>query len=294
MTLTLLIKRLLPPIILDAIRAVRRRTSQSGCRLVYAPRGWSTELPPGAAVLYESERVIDVERENWALVVSRARSGSLPLASIDDDTDPVTVAGDHNAYITFGYVAALAARNRSKLKILDYGGNLGYFQSLAKALLPDVEIDYHCKELPAMVRAGRQQHPDTSWHEDDSCLDDTYDLIMISGSLQYIQTWRDLLVRASRASRGYVYVTALAVVAGAPSYVAIQHYLDATMHYAVINRDELKSAFRDANLRLLREFWVGEHMPIENGAPEQPVYFGALLQPDRRPAAASPHGSLTA
>ena len=56
--------------------------------------------------------------------------------------------------MTFGYVAALAARNGSSLSILDYGGNLGYFQSLAKGLLWDVQLDYHCKELPAMVRAG--------------------------------------------------------------------------------------------------------------------------------------------
>jgi putative methyltransferase (TIGR04325 family) len=294
MTLRLLIKRLLPPIILDAIRAARRRTSRPGYRLVYAPLGWSAVLPRSAASLYESARVIDSERENWAPVLSRARSGTLPLASTDDGTDPVTVGGDHNAYMTFAYVAALAARNRSSVKILDYGGNLGYFKSLAKALLPDVEIDYHCKELPAMVRAGREQHTDISWHVDDSCLDDTYDLVMISGSLQYIPTWRELLARASRASRGYVYVTALAVVAGAPSYVAIQHYLGATMHYAVINQDELASAFRDANLRLLREFWVGEHTPIENGAPEQPVYFGALLQPLEPSTSAPANGSPNA
>ena len=50
------------------------------------------------------------------------------------------------------------------------------------------------------------------------------------------------------------------------------------MHYGVINRDDLIAALRDAELHLLREFWVGEHMPIEN-APEQPGYFGALLQP---------------
>ena len=294
MKLKLLIKFLLPAVILDAIRVLRHKTSRSGSRLFYAPRGWNTALPPRSELLYESEKVIREERESWAPLLGRARRGSLPLASTDDGADPVTVVGDHNAYMTFGYVAALAARNRSSLSILDYGGNLGYFQSLAKALLPGVQIDYHCKELPAMVRAGREQHPDITWHVDDACLDEKYDLIMFSGSLQYIQPWRELLARASRAIRGYVYVTALSISARAPSYVAIQHYLGATMHYAVINRDDLKSAFRDANLRLIREFWVAEHMPIENGAPGQPGYFGALLQPHDSLTNTPTQGSLTA
>ena len=71
-----------------------------------------------------------------------------------------------------------------------------------------------------MVRAGRELHPDVTWHVDDACLDDNYDLVMFNASLQYLQPWRDMLARASRASRGYVYITDLSVVARAPSYVA--------------------------------------------------------------------------
>ena len=48
----------------------------------------------------------------------------------------------------------------------------------------------------------------------------------------------------------------------------------------------LPPVVRDANLRLVREFWVGPHMPVESGAPEQPSYFAALLQP-YEPSAAS-------
>ena len=284
--LKLLIKSILPPVVLDAIRVIRRGTSRSGYRLYFAPRGWSTPLPPRSEVLYESNKVIREEHENWAPLLRRARHRSLPLASTDDGADPVTVFGDHNAYMTFGYVAALAARNRSSLSILDYGGNLGYFQSLVRALLQDVQLDYHCKELPAMARAGRELHPDVTWHVDDACLDDHYDLVMFNGSLQYLEAWREMLGRASRGSRGYVYITDLSVVARAPSYVVAQHSAGATMLYGVINRDDLTSAFRDANLRLVREFWVGPHMPVEGGAPEQPSYFGALLQP-YEPSAAS-------
>ena len=52
----------------------------------------------------------------------------------------------------FGYVLALAARTNRGLTVLDYGGNLGDYYWLAEALVPDVELDYHCKELPRSPR----------------------------------------------------------------------------------------------------------------------------------------------
>ena len=88
MELKLLIKALVPPVILDTIRAVRRGTSRSEHRLVYAPRGWSTPLPPRSELVYESEKVINEERESWAPLIDRARRGTLPLASTDDGAHP--------------------------------------------------------------------------------------------------------------------------------------------------------------------------------------------------------------
>ena len=46
--------------------------------------------------------------------------------------------GDGNVkHVLFGYVLALAAAQQQRLTVLDYGGNLGDYFWLAKALVPD-------------------------------------------------------------------------------------------------------------------------------------------------------------
>jgi hypothetical protein len=62
----------------------------------------------------------------------------------------------HNVVITYGYVLARAAGGSSTVSILDWGGGLGNYYLLSRTLLPEVELDYHCTELPRIVSAGRQ------------------------------------------------------------------------------------------------------------------------------------------
>lgn len=35
--------------------------------------------------------------------------------------------------------------------MLDWGGGLGAYYVYSRALLPDLELDYHCRELPLLV-----------------------------------------------------------------------------------------------------------------------------------------------
>jgi hypothetical protein len=81
-----------------------------------------------------------------------------------------TRADEHTQYILFGYVLALAARHKTKVSVLDYGGNLGDYYRLGRALVPDVKLDYHCKELPQVAEAGRRLTPEVTWHTDDAAL----------------------------------------------------------------------------------------------------------------------------
>ena len=108
------------------------------------------------------------------------------------------------------------------MSILDWGGGIGSHQLFARALLPDVELEYHCKELPAVVAAGRQAMPDVTFYEDDSCLDRQYDLVMASGSLQYERDWQLLLERLGRASRHLVFIARLPVTSAAATYAVRQ------------------------------------------------------------------------
>src|ERR1019366_7414879 len=90
----------------------------------------------------------------------------------------------HNTIMSFGYVLARAARDRDRLSMLDWGGGIGHYSVYAQALLPEVGLDYYCRDLPRLVAAGRQVLPDATFHDDDeSAFARRYDLVLASSSL---------------------------------------------------------------------------------------------------------------
>jgi len=280
MTLKAFLKLVLPPFVLEIYRALRRTIRRAGNRLVFSRE--VDEIRASAAEWqgYESAAVIARERDNWKSLIQILQNGHQPLVTKGTGKpDTQRMTGEHNAYMTFGYVLALAAQRKSAVKILDYGGELGHYYFIGKALLPEVALEYHCKELPEMAKAGRKVSPSIIWHTDDSCFEQHYDLIIFSGSLQYIRNWQEVLHRASRAAREYVYLMYVPVVEFVPSYVALQSLDGAQMIHRQFNKSELLSTIGSAGLRIIREFWVEDHPSITN-APEQPSHYGCLLKRD--------------
>ena len=91
--------------------------------------------------------------------------------------------------------------------ILDWGGGLGHYYLLAKTFLPEnFRLDYHCKDVPTIVHAGKELAPEINWYQDDSCLCRDYDLVMVSGSLQYCREWRHFLKQIRKATRRYFFL----------------------------------------------------------------------------------------
>ena len=107
--------------------------------------------------------------------------------------------------MTFGYVLARAAWNRKHLSMLDWGGGIGHYCLYAQALLPDLELDYHCRDLPNLVRAGRSTLPSATFYADEGeALARQYDLVVASSSLHYSPDWRLVLGRLAAATTGYL------------------------------------------------------------------------------------------
>ena len=88
--------------------------------------------------------------------------------------------------LAFGYVLARAARGRERLSLLDWGGGPGHYAVLARALLPEVELEYHSRDLPALVALGRELLPRaTPSTTTTRASSGRYDLVVASSSLQY-------------------------------------------------------------------------------------------------------------
>ena len=261
-----IVKPIVPPVLWRIGSELRQRLVSSTDRLAYAPLGWNTPLPPGNSNEAFWSRFVERERAWCQALITRVRAA-----------DPVLTPDDGMfSYISFGYVLALAARHKDKVTVLDYGGNLGEYYWIGKALLADVELEFHCKELPAVAAAGRMLTPDAIWHTDDACLDGTYDLVMFSASLPYLPDWKGILRQAAQSTRHYLFLADIPSVRDVPTFVITQRSGGVTHLQYLFNRSEIVDTAQRAGLRLLREFTMGSHAPVAN-APEQPVYAGLLF-----------------
>jgi putative methyltransferase (TIGR04325 family) len=237
----------------------------------YVPEGWS--YPTRG---WDAEAVGEAYARKWRDYLD-AIQPPRPLGVHHETAEVLTGdAGAHNMLVTFAYVLALAARGRDRLSVLDWGGGFGHYHALARSVLPDLGLDWHVKETPAVAVRGRELTPDVAFHDDGSCLERRYGLVVASSSLQYAEDWRTLLERLAGATEGYLYVARLPVALEAPSFVVVQrpyvHGYDTEYLGWVLNREELLAAAPP----LAREFLLDARFSAA-GAPEDPVDHRSFL-----------------
>ncbi|MEJ7787619.1 MAG: methyltransferase, TIGR04325 family [Solirubrobacteraceae bacterium] len=214
-----------------------------------------------------------------------AIDGPGPLGVGHEVPDGVPMRRDdplaQNTILAFGHVLARAARHKDSISVLDWGGALGHHYEIGRRLFDDLALDYHCRELPAVCEEGRRVAPDVEFHDTDDCLQQAYDLVMASGSLQYEDDWAGLLRRLAEAASPWLFVTRLPVAREHPTFAIRQraHAYGYETEYVgwAVNRDELVATAREAGLELVREFVLLDPMPVA-GAPEDPVHVGLLFR----------------
>jgi putative methyltransferase (TIGR04325 family) len=239
--------------------------------------GWDTPMRDGASG-WSDKSVVDERLKRWQHIVQLCGTTS-PLAfsyESDNQSDADNVLR-HNLHLTFGYVLALAAKQRQTLSILDWGGGLGHYYLISKALLPGVDIDYHCVEVRATAEAGRSMNPGVTWYSDDRWAERSFDLVMVNASLQYVQYWEEFIDRISRSVTQYFLLTRIPVVERGPGFVAVQREARTKLLHYQFNKSHLLDVINNTGLTLVREFIVGDRLYIR-GAPEQCEMRGWLFK----------------
>lgn len=283
-----------PPVVTAGVRRLRRARARFVPRLrawEYVPEGWTRHADPKVKG-WNVEGVLEAYKAKLP-VFRRAVEGSGPIAI------PTSVATlrtgpsvlDQNSILIYGYALALAARHKDKVSIFDWGGGLGFFYPLSRALLPaEVEIEYHCKEVSGLCAYGRTAVPGARFYDDDSCLGRRYDLVLASGSLEYNENWSDVLGRLADATAGHLLVTRVPVVREARSFVVLQRayrFGHDTEYLAwVLNQGELVDVAAGSDMELVREFLIGYRGRVY-GAPEEIQSRGFLFR-RAHPSATSP------
>jgi len=282
-----ILKLLVPPILVKGLRFIRHALRKPDLyslgfhQLEYAPDGWKTELSEGQNHGWSVNSVIDTEQAKWDSFCSNLE-GPAPLGFSHENSDLSVVRNPnfHNVHISYAYVLALAAHHKDCISVLDWGGALGHYYPLGKAVLPEVKIDFHTKEVPLMAKTGKQINPEVHWYDDESCLKRTYDLVMMTGCIPYIEHWAELLQRIAKSVDGYLFVARLPIVEQVPSFVARQQLYNSQMLHQVINQTEFLDTVKETGLTLAREFVVGDR-PYIKGAPEQCEVRGWLFKKEQ-------------
>lgn len=220
---------------------------------------------------------------------SEAYDAPHPLGASEYASDPTQQhLHSHNVHVSMAYVLALASRGRSSLSVLDWGGGIGQHYLLARSVLPDVALAYHCEDLPLVCEAGRELLPQVMFSHDQSCFGREYDLVLASNSLQYRQDWSALLKRMAAVTREYLYIAQMPLVARTASFVAVQRpyaYGYETEYLGwVLNRDEFLAAVSSTDLEFAREFYFDNAITV-SGIAEPALHRGFLLR--RRSAVAA-------
>ncbi len=260
---------------LAAAKGTAEHTALAGWEQGSAASGWDD-----AAM---AERLV----ERWPAFLA-ACAGTAPLDAAHEASSPIPRnIAFHNTYMTFGYVLARAAYGRKRLSVLDWGGGLGHYFVLARALMPDLVLDYHVKDLPEFCERGRALLPEVTFHDDDTYKERSFDLVVASGALQYSQDWQDAASDLARVAGRHLYITRLPVFLGHPSAVVRQdaraHGFDSSFVGWFLNRPEFLAHLATCGVTLAREFYLAEYPEVSNIA-EKPDVRGFLFE---KPAAGS-------
>jgi putative methyltransferase (TIGR04325 family) len=248
----------------------------------YMPQGWVMEEIDPAIKGWNVASLLDTYQARWPtfveMVQSRLPLGISPEADFNDHKN----VSFHNIVLSYGYVLALATRFKQRVSLLDWGGGIGHYYLLSQALIPELDIDYTCVDLPVFADYGQCLLPETHFTTDSAvALARTYDLILASGSLHYTKDWEALLQQLARATDNYLFITRLPTVHKVPSYVMLQRPYEHGLHTEYLgwclNRTDLLNCAKEAGLELVREFII-ETAPYIFYAPEQCDFWGYLFR----------------
>jgi putative methyltransferase (TIGR04325 family) len=254
-------KLFIPPIAYNILRLLIKQRDIPV--LEYAPEGWKTILKKANG--WNAQCVVAAEKSKWNTFFKNCQ-GTGPLGFSHEDTDLTRVQNVffHNIHLTFAYALALAAHLKTSLSVLDWGGGLGHYYLIGKAVMPDLQLDYTIKEVPLMAETARQLLPEVHWFSDETCLERHYDFVMINGSLQYIEHWEDTLRRIAHTAKTYLLLTRIPVVDKGPSFVAIQRAYGSEMFHHFFDQMALLEIVKNTGMRLIREFVVGDRFDIKS------------------------------
>ena len=265
------VKYLTPPAVSDTVRNFSRALRGQKPEWEYVLEGWAVEQTDSKIKGWNVEAVLQAYQLRWDAFVHELETTGPYSASPESLSARQTDLVFHNRILIYAYGLSLASRQKKSISMLDWGGGIGHYYLISKALVPDLEVDYYCKDVPLLAAHGQTLFPQAHFYSDEECLSRRYDFVLASNSLHYSRDWSSTLAKLAAASEGYLLVTMLPVAHRAPSYVFVQrpykYGYDTEYLSWCLNRVEFLACAAQSDLELVREFITGMELPIAH-APE--------------------------
>jgi len=255
-----IIKLIAPPILLLPVEVFRNIRDEP--RFEYAPLGWETPFQVMSDA-WQAPQVASSREKEWHMLLETCASTAAFGADRVKGQDLI----EHNRVMSFCSVVARCAENKKRIKLIDWGGGTGDYYKKAQSIIPNIEIEYHCKELPLTTEIGKKLNSEVVWHDDeDSWMGATYDMVFSSGAFYYVKDWKGILKKLASVGAKYIYLTRTPVVENDnQSFVIMQRSsfeYKALLH--ILNKLEIVMFLEEQGYTLEREFLTGEVPVIKN------------------------------
>ena len=274
---------LVPPLALKMARRLHLRARRLPAEWELLPGGFEQARADAKIKGWNQPAIGDVYARDLQTLRERLATGvplGLPERAAPADFNAMF---NHNLAATWGWVLGRAAAQQRELSVLDWGGALGHYYLWARALRPDLKLDYTIKEMPLFVEQGAQLLPEVRFCGGDEALERDYDLVLVAGAFHYEEAWRELLPRLLGCARRAAFLTRIPIIERGESFVFVQRpyaYGYATEYPSwCFNRAEFVAAIRECGWHIERETITGERVEIK-GAFEVADYRGFLLRPE--------------
>lgn len=276
-----LVKGLTPPLVWESFRKIATSIGRSKePEWEYVTEGWEAEKNNDKIKGWNVESVLEGYKADWQnYLTTLDKILSFDLFVTPDGRNSIDL-NFYNMINSYAYAFLTATRNKSSISMLDWGGAIGHYYLVSQKIIPDLKIDYHCKEVPVLAEYGQNLFPETHFYTDDSCLERNYDFILVSGAFHYLKDWTTYLEKFARITNNYLLITRLPVAQKTPSFVIVQrayrYGYDTEYLSWCFNREEFLQSAAANGLKLVKEFMGEQITPIHN-APEQPKAFRGFL-----------------
>jgi len=273
-------KRHLPPSMLQWLKQAHHCAFYGGPEWEFYPDGWSVR--DSTIKGWNIEAIAQTQKAKWAGFL-QATKGTRPLTIAHEAPTPSKEDSHaHHLLMAYAYVLTLAALRKDRIRLLDWGGGIGHYSVLSRCILPELQIDYFCKDVPLLCKAGREVLPDAQFLErDEEVVSHRYDLVLASGSLQCTEDWKIVTRLLTASANPYLFLTRLPVVRRCSSFVVRQrayaYGYDTEYLSWFFNREELIDHIVSLDCELVREFIFHNH-PFVHHAPEQATVRGFLFR----------------